>query len=89
MPPKASADQKLSKKITKEFTKLVKAFVHDVNKGRTNLAHLIGYLDASTGTASDLRLLPKSQIFDYVDGWHAASEANKPQPKRKNRRGAL
>jgi hypothetical protein len=80
--------QKLSNQITKDFTKLVKAFVKNAAKGgRANVAFVVGYMDAACGHASTWHGIPDNNILDYSNGWQAA--AGKDPNKRKTKGARL
>lgn len=67
---------KLSLKLTKDFEKLVKAFVRDIGRNtesaRAEAAFVIGYLDSATGNVTPTNLIPEGHFTDYSKGWEAA-----------------
>lgn len=74
--------QKLSNQITKDFTKVVKAFVRNSTKGgHGNVAFVVGFLDAATGKASTWSGIPEKHMAAYASGWQAG--ARKEPTKRK------
>jgi hypothetical protein len=80
--------RKTSKQTTKDFAKSVKSFVKTMTKGgRSGLAFVVGYMDASAGRASTGHGIPDSNILDYSNGWLAASK--KEPTKRKSKPGRL
>ena len=80
----AKLAQKISNKLTKDFTKIVKNFVKTTTRGGSgNIAFVIGYLDAVTGRASDWKVVPKVNILDYSSGWKSGV-GEKTDIKRKS-----
>jgi hypothetical protein len=82
------ATRNIAKQFTKDFTKLVKTFVKTSAKGgHSNLAFVVGYLDAVSGKASDWNGIPEKNLLDYSKGWQ--SGAGKEPKKRKSKRARL
>jgi hypothetical protein len=79
--------QKLSNQITKDFTKLVKAFVRNAAKGgHDNIAFVVGYLDAATGTSRmGWSKIPENHFIAYSRGWQSGMEK---EPAKRKTRGA-
>jgi hypothetical protein len=75
--------RKASAQATKDFGRLVKAFVKGIAKGHANAAYVTGYMDVITGTSRSFSGLPDASIAEYTKGWQAAVGANPKQPKRK------
>lgn len=67
---------KLSLKLTKDFEKLVKAFVRDIGQNtesaRAKAAYVIGYMDSATGNVTATNLIPEGHFADYSKGWDDA-----------------
>lgn len=67
---------KLSLKLTKDFEKLVKAFVRDKGRNtesaRAEAAFVIGYLDSATGNVTAMNLIPEGHFASYSKGFEAA-----------------
>jgi hypothetical protein len=70
------ATSKLSKQLTKDFEKLVKAFVRDIGRNtesaRAKAAYVIGYLDSYTGNVTPTSSIPDGHFSDYSRGWDDA-----------------
>lgn len=80
---------KLSQKLTKDFAKLVKAFVRDTGQNtesaRAEAAYVLGCLDASSGIPTSWGNVPEGHLASYWQGWKNALGEGKAPTKRKGR----
>ena len=83
------ATSKLSQKLTKDFEKLVKAFIRDrgqsTESARAEAAYVIGCLDAASGMPTSWGNVPEGHLASYWQGWKNATGEGKTPSKRKGR----